>query len=35
MLASFDAMQELVFLTKVEMMQALKITVDYIDSDGD
>lgn len=35
MLNSFDKLQQLVVLTKIDMMQALKITVDYVDSDGD
>jgi hypothetical protein len=33
--ASYDAMQELVVLLKLDMMPAFKITIDYVDSDGD
>jgi len=35
MLAAFDELQKEVVLLKVDMMQALSISVDYVDSDGD
>ena len=35
MLQAFDELQKLVVLLKVDMMQALSISVDYVDSDGD
>jgi predicted lipoprotein len=35
MLAAFDELQKEVILLKVDMMQALSISVDYVDSDGD
>ncbi len=35
MLAAFDAMQQNVVYTKLDMMQALNISIDYVDSDGD
>lgn len=35
MIASYDALQQNVIYTKLDMMQALKITIDYVDSDGD
>ena len=35
MLAAFDELQKTVILLKVDMMQALSISVDYVDSDGD
>lgn len=35
MLESFDELQKLVILLKLDMMQALSISVDYVDSDGD
>ena len=35
MLALYDEMQRLVVLLKVDMLQALSINVDYVDSDGD
>ncbi|MGY5851334.1 imelysin family protein [Salegentibacter sp. F14] len=35
MLAAFDELQQNVVLLKVDMMQALSISVDYVDSDGD
>ncbi|MCM4157665.1 imelysin family protein [Gramella sp. AN32] len=35
MLSNFDELQRLVVLLKVDMMQALSISVDYVDSDGD
>lgn len=35
MLSAFDQLQKLVVLLKVDMMQALSISVDYVDSDGD
>lgn len=35
MLEAFDELQKQVVLLKVDMMQALSISVDYVDSDGD
>ncbi len=35
MLEAFDELQKEVILLKVDMMQALSISVDYVDSDGD
>ena len=35
MLAAFDELQKVVVLLKIDMMQALDISVDYVDSDGD
>ncbi|HET8887042.1 MAG TPA: imelysin family protein [Salinimicrobium sp.] len=35
MLQAFDQLQKNVILLKVDMMQALSISVDYVDSDGD
>lgn len=35
LLSAFDEMQQLVVLLKVDMMQALNISVDYVDADGD
>ena len=35
MLTAFDELQKAVVLLKTDMMQALNISVDYIDSDGD
>lgn len=35
MLKSYDAMQKVVILIKVDMMQALNIRIDYVDADGD
>ena len=35
MLAAYDAIQQNVVYLKLDMMQALNITVDYVDSDGD
>ena len=35
MLQAFDELQKQVVLLKVDMMQALSISVDYVDSDGD
>ena len=35
MLKAFDELQKQVVLLKVDMMQALSISVDYVDSDGD
>lgn len=35
MLLAFDELQKLVVLLKVDMLQALSISVDYVDSDGD
>ncbi|MCW2118963.1 imelysin family protein [Flavobacterium sp. 7A] len=35
MITAYDATQQNVIYLKLDMMQALKITVDYVDSDGD
>jgi predicted lipoprotein len=35
MLAAYDALQQNVVYLKLDMMQALNITIDYVDSDGD
>jgi predicted lipoprotein len=35
MIAAYDALQQNVIYTKLYMMQALKITIDYVDGDGD
>ena len=35
MIAAYDALQQNVIYTKVDMMQALNVTIDYVDSDGD
>lgn len=35
MLNSFNALHQNVIYTKLDMMQALNITIDYVDSDGD
>lgn len=35
MLEAFDALQQNVVLLKVDMLQALSISVDYVDTDGD
>lgn len=35
MIAAYNTLQELVVLTKLDMMEALKISIDYVDSDGD
>lgn len=35
MLGAFDELQKVVVLLKTDMMQALNISVDYVDSDGD
>lgn len=35
MLLAFDALQQNVIYTKIDMMQALSITIDYVDGDGD
>jgi predicted lipoprotein len=35
MISSFDALQQNVVYFKLDMMQALNITVDYVDADGD
>ena len=35
MIASYDALQRNVIYTKLDMMQALNISIDYVDSDGD
>jgi hypothetical protein len=35
MILAYDALQQNVVYFKLDMMQALNITVDYIDSDGD
>jgi hypothetical protein len=34
MILAYDALQNVIY-TKLDMMQALNITIDYIDSDGD
>jgi hypothetical protein len=35
MILAYDALQQNIIYTKLDMMQALNITVDYVDSDGD
>lgn len=35
MISSYDALQQQVVYLKLDMMQALNITIDYVDSDGD
>ena len=35
MLSAFDTLQQLVIYIKLDMMQALNITLDYVDGDGD
>ena len=35
MLAAFDELQKIVLLLKIDMLQALDISVDYVDTDGD
>ena len=35
MLTDYDALQQNVIYTKLDMMQALNITIDYVDGDGD
>lgn len=35
MIATYEALQQNVINTKLDMMQALKITIDYVDGDGD
>ncbi|RTZ02268.1 iron-regulated protein A precursor [Flavobacterium bomense] len=35
MIAAYDALQQNVIYTKLDMMQALNITIDYVDGDGD
>ncbi|WP_339654456.1 imelysin family protein [Flavobacterium frigidarium] len=35
MLAAYDVLQQNVIYTKLDMMQALDITIDYVDGDGD
>ena len=35
MIAAYDALQQNVINVKLDMMQALKITIDYVDGDGD
>lgn len=35
MIAAYDVVQQNVIYTKLDMMQALNITIDYVDSDGD
>lgn len=35
MLAAFDELQKVVVLLKIDMLQALDISVDYVDTDGD
>ena len=34
-LQTYDAIQEVVVLLKVDMLQLLSINVDYVDADGD
>ena len=35
MLYAYDAIQQLVVSFKVDMLQSLSISVDYVDADGD
>ncbi len=35
MLATYDELQRIVVLLKVDMIQALDVTIDYVDADGD
>lgn len=35
MITAYEALQQNVVYTKLDMMQALKITIDYVDGDGD
>ena len=35
LLSTYDAIQEVVVLLKVDMLQVLSINVDYVDADGD
>ena len=35
MLQTFDVIQEAVPLLKIDMLSAIKISVDYVDADGD
>lgn len=35
MLATYDELQRIVILLKVDMVQALDVTIDYVDADGD
>lgn len=35
MIVAYDALQQNVIYTKLDMMQALNITIDYVDGDGD
>ena len=35
MIAAFDVLQQAVIYTKLDMMQALSISIDYVDGDGD
>ena len=35
MLEAYDALQQNVVYFKLDMMQALNITIDYVDGDGD
>jgi len=35
MIIAYDALQQNVIYTKLDMMQALNITIDYVDGDGD
>ncbi len=35
MILSYDALQQNVIYTKLDMLQALNITIDYVDADGD
>ncbi|NMH28087.1 imelysin family protein [Flavobacterium silvaticum] len=34
-IAAYDALQEVVVVTKLDLLQALNITIDYVDGDGD
>ena len=35
MLSSYDELQKVVVLLKVDMLQAFDISTDYVDADGD
>jgi hypothetical protein len=35
MLATYDELQRIVILLKVDMIQALDVSIDYVDADGD
>jgi hypothetical protein len=35
MLSTYDAIQKIVVMLKVDMLQKLNISVDYADADGD